>query len=156
MKRDIAIPYDPEFHIAGQRGSLGAEHPCEAFERFTERTETCWLWTGYISRSGYGVINIGGQPTPAHRFSYYLYKGSIPKKKVIHHRCGNRKCVRPAHLKCVSTSQHAAIHAGLNPHGNGSICRKGHPGRYRRPDGQMHCKECKSDYDKARYKRVKR
>jgi HNH endonuclease len=57
----------------------------------------CWLWTGYIHVLGYGIM---GDHTRAHRFSYELHKGSIPKGLIVRHfKCHTRACVRPSHLK---------------------------------------------------------
>jgi hypothetical protein len=66
------------------------------------KTETCWLWTGGISKkSGYGSFWLGG-PGYAHRGSYILHKGPIPEGLVIDHLCRVRHCVNPDHLEAVT------------------------------------------------------
>jgi hypothetical protein len=35
----------------------------------------------------------------AHRFSYTITFGPIPKGQQVMHRCDNKKCVRPEHLR---------------------------------------------------------
>jgi hypothetical protein len=77
-------------------------------ERFwpkVKKTDGCWLWQAADDGrpSGYGFI---GAPTPAdprrmigaHRASWMLHFGPIPRGKFVLHKCDNGKCVRPDHL----------------------------------------------------------
>lgn len=58
------------------------------------KTDTCWLWQGKLNGSGYGSFaNVG-----AHRYSYALHFGAIPKTLYVCHHCDVRQCVRPDHL----------------------------------------------------------
>lgn len=78
-------------------------------ERFWERVNKngpehpefgqCWIWTGYIhNRNGFGFIKEKGVPCLAHRSSYELHFGAIPKSRVVNQSCENKICVRPEHL----------------------------------------------------------
>lgn len=71
-------------------------------ERFWEKvkkTDGCWEWTGYRTRKGYGEVYIRGEGSRrAHRVSYQLHHGTVPKSMQILHRCDNPPCVNPDHL----------------------------------------------------------
>lgn len=73
--------------------------PLQLFERKVRKTSKCWLWIGSIAKqSGYGCHGSSGLSEKAHRASWQLYRGPIPKGLFVLHKCDNRPCVRPSHL----------------------------------------------------------
>lgn len=83
-------------------------------DRFWEKvniTLTCWEWTGARNtergQRGYGSIRLGGKVCRAHRVSYELTYGPIPDGMQIDHRCNNKICVRPDHLRTVTNKQNS-------------------------------------------------
>jgi hypothetical protein len=68
-------------------------------------TSGCWNWLGDVYGHGrfwYGRFYIKGYFHAAHRFSYVLHKGKIPKGLQIDHKCENKLCVNPEHLDAVT------------------------------------------------------
>jgi len=63
----------------------------------------CWIWTACCCSEGYGKIHDGIKLERAHRVSWEIHNGPIPKGDGYHgtcvlHRCDVRACVNPDHL----------------------------------------------------------
>lgn len=86
----------------------------DRFESRIERTDACWHWKGATSADGYGAIKDGDSSIRAHRFAYEKYVGKISPGRVIDHRCHNRLCVNPDHLRQVTDKQNGENRSGAN------------------------------------------
>ena len=69
--------------------------------KFLEKTKLCPSgcieWTASKTRA-YGSCRLAGKTELAHRFSWKLFKGKIPKNLHVLHKCDNPPCVNPNHL----------------------------------------------------------
>lgn len=118
-------------------------------ERFwpkVNKTDTCWLWTGSLNNRGYGMVwDIRTQkPMLAHRASYELLVGDIPRGLTLDHLCSTPECVNPAHLEPVTHAEN--IRRGRSA---GAVavrtgrCRHGHDEWHYRPNGTRYCYACR-------------
>ncbi|MGW1039894.1 HNH endonuclease signature motif containing protein [Streptomyces sp. NPDC002547] len=124
--------------------------------KYSVQPDGCWLWTGAVSRGGYGVFRHEGKAANAHRISYLHYVGPVLEGLDLDHLCRVRRCVNPAHLEPVT--RRVNLGRGIRPGRSQAArthCPKGHPydaentTTYR---GQRKCKTCHREREAARRK----
>jgi hypothetical protein len=87
----------------------------------------CWKWTGAKTGSGYGNFADWRKARTAHKFLWRNIMGlPYPKGYELHHKCGNRACVNPAHLELLTRSEHKKLHLTLSPRKLKTHCSRGH------------------------------
>lgn len=115
----------------------------------------CWLWTAGRNGNGYGYYRPGEGKSHVrvHRFAYEQLVGPIPEGLHLHHRCGNRTCVNPAHLQPVTPGEHLMLGDTFQRRNTEKVCcPQGHPyneintGRTR---GRRWCRTCKREKGRA-------
>ena len=72
-------------------------------DRFFEKVakgdgDDCWMWLATKTVGGYGQMRIGKVFQLAHRISYEVHIGEIPRGLYVLHHCDVRGCVNPSHL----------------------------------------------------------
>lgn len=89
-----------EFRISKATKSEKLERLKQSFEKHVIRQEECWDWKGPLDKGGYSIMSCKRQlgSDRGHRASWIIYKGNIPKDKVVCHKCDNPICTNPEHL----------------------------------------------------------
>jgi hypothetical protein len=97
----------------------------------------CWEWSAGCFNSGYGCFKGRGVSRQAHRVAFFLENPTLNQDTLVIHRCDNRRCCRPSHLRCGDPREnHSDARArGRLPTGDRNGSRK-HPES--RPRGATH------------------
>ncbi|MFJ5105493.1 MULTISPECIES: HNH endonuclease signature motif containing protein [unclassified Glutamicibacter] len=93
----------------------------DRFLQQVEKTDTCWNWIGYISPAGYGRIKVGRAGKFAHRVSYEMHIEHIARGQIIDHKCRNKACVNPDHLRISNPKMNGEHRAGPNRNSTSGI-----------------------------------
>lgn len=114
----------------------------------------CWLWRGYVHKSGHGRLTHEQRSWGAHRFAYYRLVGP-PPTDTLDHLCRTPACVNPGHMEPVSRGENVLRGVGFAAeNARKTHCPKGHeytPGNTRRNKiGWRWCIECSREKDRLR------
>ena len=114
----------------------------------------CWLWTGSLSKNGYGrIAPVSPERAPlyAHRLAYEWAKGLIPDGLTIDHLCRVHSCVNAEHLEAVTQRENVLRGVSLQAqYARRTHCSRGHvydlaDTRYRQA---RLCRRCRAIWDR--------
>lgn len=103
-----------EYHAHRHHEAKYCSRPCyfkhkqkSAISRanYKENENGCWIWQGKLSPEGYGRTSLRSLSQMAHRAIWQELRGPIPKGMVLDHKCRERACVNPDHLRVVTLGQ---------------------------------------------------
>jgi len=119
-----------QFFFLAEKTRGRPQNTIEDFFDKINKTDTCWLWNSYVDKDGYGKFRFNKKDHRAHRFSYILYKGIIPKDLCICHFCDQPACVNPNHLwvgtKKENNQDRALKNRSNNQNKSKTSCPQGH------------------------------
>ena len=126
-------------------------------DRFWSKTNLvgpCWVWKSAKNNKGYGFFHLGDKVVLAHRLSYQMYYGLVPKDKELDHLCKNTLCVNPTHLEPVTHKENTMRGDTItSDFSKRTHCKNGHEFKgddfYWRSDGKgRRCRICAYNYNK--------
>ena len=129
-----------------------------------QKSDGCWEWQGGKTGSGYGAHWNGSKLVGAHRYSYELKYGPMPKELFACHKCDNPGCVNPDHIfpgtpKENMHDMQAKGRKVTNGYDKRTHCIRGHElaGANLLPtaNGSRQCRTCSVAHQHARRERVK-
>lgn len=136
--------------------------------KFVDRlkvTAGCWLITINVGKSGYAQLSVfrNGKRTPrlVHQLSYEWTTGQPAPARGsgfhLDHSCDTRNCVRPDHIRKVTTRANVTTLATMGNY-NKTHCIKGHPfdaqNTYIDKKGKRLCRECQRQRSNAWKRKV--
>lgn len=122
-----------------------------------EKTDSCWLWNGFVGKWGYGLVTWMGREHRVHRLVFERLVGAIPAGLHILHRCDVRNCVNPAHLFAGTNYDNAMDRVAKgrtrNRYSGKTRCSKGH--EWQHIWGRRLCLICRNEWQR-RYRRKRK
>lgn len=120
------------FTQAARRARNPVLTDAQYFERYKSRTivdeNGCWLWQGFVHKTGYGDTAYRGKNMKAHRAMFIVAKEPVPDGLNVLHTCDVRNCINPDHLwlGTISDNKQDELAKGRNYEANRTHCPKGH------------------------------
>lgn len=116
--------------------------PSQRFWVNVEITDTCWLWTAFCTKPGYGKFWDGTRKVLAHRWVYETCVEPIPAGITVDHLCFVTNCVNPDHLRLLTRPENC----GNNRKSLQTHCLRGHEfdvaNTYIKGNGTRRCLAC--------------
>jgi hypothetical protein len=144
------------YKIWKARGDANWQPPSLA-DRFwakVDKTDECWLWTGFRGPLGYGRIGIDGRPHQAHRVAWRLSGRELIKGYELDHLCRNPPCVNPNHLEQVTHK----VNMSRSGKARQTHCKHGHvfdeANTHVKRNGTRSCRACHRNFENARRARL--
>lgn len=112
--------------------------------------DECWIWSGVKDSTNYGLHWNGKNHLRVHRILYQLFNGKLEEHLIVDHKCRNRLCCNPDHLRQVTYSINSRENSISEPAKNAAKthCPKKHEynkeNTYLDPSNRRHCKVCES------------
>jgi hypothetical protein len=88
----------------------------KSYEKRVVRRDGCWGWSGYVNKGGYPRLTIHRKPLTdkGHIASWIIHKSKVPSGMQIFHKCGNKICTNPDHLRVGSKINNFFIYKEYN------------------------------------------
>lgn len=120
-----------------ERDSVSLQERLEAL-CIPEPNSGCTLFFGSWNPDGYGHMRRGrgSNSEGAHRIAWLVYRGPIPPRQQVLHRCDVRCCVNPDHLFLGSQKQNIADMVAKGRHSRGPLHAVGYLGE-RHPNRKL-------------------
>ncbi len=72
--------------------------PNERFWNMVITGDSCWKWKGATGQKGHAIFSLNQRAIRAHRYSFEIHFGPVPKGMQVCHTCDNPPCTNPEHL----------------------------------------------------------